>query len=207
MLPHPNLRVLAPNIKFFVNHNVKGIFEQGAYHCPGAEMAHLRTWVLAKLLWDPTLDGQKLIDEFIDGYYGPAAPHIRAYLKLIHDEVEASGDWLDCWSGDTAKFLSFQTLNKGWKYLKAAEAAVQGDSELHFRVQVTQLPVIYTFILRWDEMRYRAKYIGAEWPMPDSIETTFEDFMKVAKKKGITSLGEVHRNYERLEKAVKRAKK
>ncbi|MFW9997928.1 MAG: DUF4838 domain-containing protein, partial [Candidatus Odinarchaeota archaeon] len=31
ILPHPNLRVLGPNVKFFVDHNVKGIFEQGAY--------------------------------------------------------------------------------------------------------------------------------------------------------------------------------
>jgi hypothetical protein len=68
IMPHPNLRVLGPNVKFFVEHNVKGLFEQGAYTSNGAEMAELRAWVLAKLLWNPKLDGQQLIDEFIDGY-------------------------------------------------------------------------------------------------------------------------------------------
>jgi hypothetical protein len=92
ILPHPNLRVLGPNVRFFADHNVKGIFEQGAYTTNGAEMAELRAWVLAKLLWDPTRDGEKLVSEFIAGYYGPAAPEIGAYLKITHDAVEQSGD-------------------------------------------------------------------------------------------------------------------
>ena len=132
VLPHPNLRVLGPNVKFFADHNVKGIFEQGAYQSYGAEMAELRAWVLAKLLWDPTRDGQKLIDEFIEGYYGPAAPHIKAYLKITHDAVEQSGDWLGCFESHTAKFLSFDTLARGWQHLKAAEAAVQSDPACNF---------------------------------------------------------------------------
>ena len=100
IMPHPNLRVLGPNVKFFADHNVKGIFEQGAYTTSGAEMAELRAWVLAKLLWDPSRDGEALTNEFIEGYYGPAAPHIKAYLKVTHDAVEQSGDWLGCFEQD-----------------------------------------------------------------------------------------------------------
>ena len=207
VLPHPNLRVLGPNVKFFVDHNVKGIFEQGAYQSYGAEMAELRAWVLAKLLWDPTRDGQELVDEFIAGYYGPAGPHIREYLKITHDAVEASGDKLGCFSPHTAKFLSFEMLNKGWKRLKAAEAAVQDDPDLRFRVQVVQLPIMYAFMMRWDEMRDKCKTAGTDWPMPKSIETTFERFKNVAKKKNITRLNERQVGYGALEKALERARK
>ena len=206
-MPHPNLRVLGPNVKFFVDHNVKGIFEQGAYSTNGAEMAELRAWVLAKLLWDPTLDGQTLIDEFIDGYYGPAGPYIKAYLNVTHDAVEVSDDWLRCFSQHTAKFLSFETLNKGWTHLKAAEQAVQDDPELRFRVQVAQLPVLYVFMMRWDEMRETAQKAGADWPMPDSIQDAFEHFMRVAREKNITRLDEWNEGYGALEKALERAKK
>jgi hypothetical protein len=207
VMPHPNLRVLGPNVKFFVDHSAKGIFEQGAYGTYGAEMAELRAWVLAKLLWDPSRDGQQLIDEFIDGYYGPAGPHIKAYLKLTHDAVEASGDWLGCFSPHTAKFLSFEPLNKGWGHLKAAEAAVSDDPELRFRVQVAQLPIMYTFMMRWDEMRKQAAGRGVDWSMPDSIQEAFEHFKKVAKKKNITRLEEWRQGYGTLEKALERAKK
>jgi len=207
IMPHPNLRVLGPNVKFFVDHSVKGIFEQGAYTTNGAEMAELRAWVLAKLLWNPTLDGQALIDEFIAGYHGPAGPHIRDYLQVTHDAVEAAGDHLGCFSQHTAKFLSFETLNKGWAHLKAAEAAVQDDPDLRFRVQVAQLPVMYTFMMRWDEMRKACESSGGNWPMPESTQTCYEQFRQVADKDNVTRLNEGQVGFGTLEKALERAKK
>ncbi|NQT02409.1 MAG: DUF4838 domain-containing protein, partial [Planctomycetes bacterium] len=185
----------------------KGIFEQGAYTTNGAEMAELRAWVLAKLLWDPSRDGQQLIDEFIEGYYGPAAGQVRDYLNVTHDAVEASEDWLGCFEKNTAKYLSFETLSKGWKHLKAAEAAVKNDSDMRFRVQVAQLPVMYTFMMRWDEMRQKAGEIGADWPMPETIKGAFEEFMKTARKKNVTRLNEWNEGFGALEEALERAKK
>jgi len=207
ILPHPNLRVLGPNVKFFVDHNVKGIFEQGAYTSNGAEMAELRAWVLARLLWNPALDGQKLIDEFIGGYYGPAGPHIKDYLQIIHDAVEASGDHLGCFSEHTAKFLSFETLSKGWERLKAAEDAVQDNPDLRFRVQVAQLPIMYTFIMRWDDMHQACEAAGDDWPMPESIEATYEQFKEVARKNNVTRLNEWQDGFGNLDKALEQAKK
>jgi len=207
IMPHPNLRVLGPNVKFFADHNVKGIFEQGAYTTNGAEMAELRAWVLAKLLWNPNLDGRKLIDEFIEGYYGPAAPHFKAYLKVTHDAVEAAGDHLGCFSAHTAKFLSFETLSKGSEHLKAAEQAVQNDPDLQFRVQVAQLPVIYTFLMRWNEMRKTAQAANADWPMPDSAQTAYDHFTKIANRNSVTGLREGQQGYGPLDEALKRTKK
>jgi len=207
IMPHPNLRVLGPNVKFFADHSVKGIFEQGAYTTNGAEMAELRAWVLAKLLWDPSRDGDALTNEFIEGYYGPAAPHIKAYLEVTHDAVAKSRDWLGCFEKFTAKFLSFDTLARGWEHLAQAETAVRGDPDLHFRIQVAQLPVMYTFMMRWDEMREAAQKASADWPMPESIQETYDRFMLVARKKNITRLDEWNEGFGNLDKALKRAEK
>jgi hypothetical protein len=206
VMPHPNLRVLGPNVKFFVDHNVKGIFEQGAYQSYGSEMAELRAWVLAKLLWDPSHDGELLTSEFIEGYYGPAATDIKAYLKITHDAVEASGDWLGCFESHTAKYLSFDTLSRGWQRLKAAEAAVQNDPALQFRVQVAELPVLYVFIMRWNDLRAAAQAANADWPMPASIQDTYDQFMTIAKKKNVTRLNEGTAGFGPLERALERAK-
>ena len=205
VMPHPNLRVLGPNVKFFADHNVKGIFEQGAYQSYGSEMAELRAWVLAKLLWEPTRDGEKLANEFIEGYYGPAAPEIKAYLKTTHDAIEQSGDWLGCFESHTAKFLSFDTLARGWQHLQAAEAAAQSDPTLQFRVQVAELPVMYTFILRWNDLREAAKAAGADWPLPPSAKETYDQFLTIAKKKNVTQLSEGRQGFGELEKALERA--
>lgn len=202
IMPHPNLRVLGPNVKFFADHNVTGIFEQGAYTTYGAEMAELRAWVLAKLLWDPTRDGEALVNEFLSGYYGPSAPSIKAYLKVMHDGVEASGDWLGCFEAHTAKFLSFDNLARGWQHLKAAEQTAADDPDLRFRVQVAQLPVMYTFMMRWKQMREDAKAGSAEWPMPDSIQETYDQFMAIAKKKNVTRLNEWQEGFVALDQAL-----
>jgi len=201
-LPHPNLRVLGPNVKFFADHNVTGIFEQGAYTTMGADMAELRAWVLAKLLWDPSRDGEALVNEFVEGYYGPAAPHIKAYLTITHDAVEASGDWLGCFQETNAKFLSLDTLSQGWSCLQAAEQAVANDPDLRFRVQVAELPALYAFMMRWKNLRETAQSTNAKWPMPDTIQAAFDQFMVIARKKNVTRLNEWQDGFGNLEKAV-----
>ena len=207
VLPHPNLRVLGPNVKFFVAHNVKGVFEQGAYGTGGAEMAELRAWVLAKLLWKPDLNAQRLIDEFLAGYYGPAGAHVAAYLKVIHDAVEASRDPLGCFSAHTAKFLSFETLSAGWAHLAKAEAAVKDKRDLLQRVRVAQLPAMYAFMMRWKEMRARAKALKAPWPMAESIDEAYKRFAAVAEAAKIARLNEWQKGFGPLKQAVARAKK
>ncbi len=190
VLPHPNLRVLGPNIKFFVEHGVKGIFEQGAYQSYGSEMAELRAWVLAKMLWNPSLDSQKLIDGFIDGYYGPAGTHVRAYLKLTHDAVDASGDRLGCFSPATAGFLSPQTLRDGMKLLEKAEEAAGNDQALRHRVQVAQMPILYAFLVQWDQLREQARTDGVEWPVAETDKAVYERFMRIAKAANVTKVAE-----------------
>ena len=125
--PHPNLRVLGPNIRFFVDHGVRGIFEQGAYTSLGAEFAELKAWVLAKLLWNPRLDDQALVREFVNGYYGAAAPPMLEYIQLIHDEAEAKDTYLTCFSSVTAEFLNMTMLAQADRLLAQAEAAVKDD--------------------------------------------------------------------------------
>ncbi|HNQ24196.1 MAG TPA: DUF4838 domain-containing protein [Phycisphaerae bacterium] len=190
ILPHPNLRVLGPNVRFFAEHGVKGVFEQGAYQSYGSEMAELRGWVLAKLLWDPSRDPQKLIDEFVSGYYGPAAEPIRAYLQLTHDAVDASGDPLGCYSPPDAKFLSLKTLTEGWRLLQAAETAAGEDQALRQRVQVVQLPLMYAFLVRWDALRSEAKAGGVAWPLEDNKRAVYDRFMAIAQAENITMVSE-----------------
>ncbi len=206
LLIHPNLRVLGPNVKFFVDHNVKGLFEQGCYNTYGGEMAELRGWVLAKLLWNPSLDGQKLIDEFLAGYYGPAAPALREYIELTHNAVEASGDWLGCFSGLDAKFLTFDLLNRGIGILKKAEQAVGSDPDLLLRVRAAELPILYVLIMRWDDMLYQAQQAKVSWPFAQAIDQVFEEFKVIAQQKNITRLMEWQEGYGVLEQAVQNAK-
>ncbi len=188
--PHPNLRVLGPNIRFFCDHGVKGIFEQGAYQSPGAELAELKAWVIARLLWDPSRDPEALIDEFCTGYYQAAGPHIRRYIDELHDTAEASGHYLGIGSGPNAPFLSLELMAKAEELFNQAEAAVGDDAELLNRVRLARLPVRYIWAMRWHEFQAEAQDNGIDWPGPDSYTGNAETFMEIARANAVTKLSE-----------------
>jgi len=96
LLPCPNLRVIEPNIRYFVANNAIGIFMQAAGNALGAELSDLRNYLMANLLWDPTKSGQKLIDEFLDLHYGRSAEPIRRFINLTHEHALASGLHPNC---------------------------------------------------------------------------------------------------------------
>ena len=86
--PHANWTVLKPNLLTYMENGAAGYMGQGASHIHGTEFAELRAWVLAKLMWEPSQDVDKLIDEFLDGYYGPAAGPIREYITTLQNSVD-----------------------------------------------------------------------------------------------------------------------
>jgi hypothetical protein len=177
--PHPNWFSLGPNVRFFHQHGVRGLFEQGAYQSFGAEMAELRAWVLARLLWDPYQDDQKLIDEFLDGYYGkPAARYIRQYMRLMAQR--AKGVYLTCFASPTAPFLNFDTLSRAERLWEQAEEAAKNDPERRWRVRIGRLPLRYVWLVRWTQLRSECLLAGAKWPLPTSRKAVADEWYALA---------------------------
>lgn len=188
--PHPNLAVLGPNIRLFVRRNVRGVFEQGAYQSWGSEMAELRAWMLAKLLWDPALDEDRLREEFLAGYYGPAAGPMESYLEGLEEAVAKSGDALGCYSPADAKFLSFETLARSWARLGSAERKARRSKEYVRRVRRATLPVAYVVLTRWDPLKEEARKTGKKWPWPASREEFLARFLDGARREEMTMISE-----------------
>ena len=88
-LPFPNLRAQSANFRTFVRSNGRGIFMQGC--AENTELSDLRVYVMTALIWDPSRDIDPLIDEFLALYYQQAAPPIRRWIDLFHDQAVASG--------------------------------------------------------------------------------------------------------------------
>jgi hypothetical protein len=189
--PHPNYGVLAPNIRLFVGHNVRGVFEQGAYQSWGSEMAELRAWTLAKLLWNPRLDEGRLREEFLAGYYGPAAGIMDDYLEGLEDALSRAGDALGCYSPTEAKFLSFPTLARSWTLLQTARfKAARRSAEYARRVERSSLPVAYAVLSRWDELRDEARRTEAHWPWDGARDEFLRWFLEKARSESITMISE-----------------
>ena len=174
--PHPNWFVLGPNVRFFARHNVRGLFEQGAYQSFGSEFSELRAWVLAQLLWDPEQDDRALIQEFIEGYYGAAAPQIRAYLALMH---EASEGWkLTCFSKTETPFFNLEVMPEAERLWREAQGAVAGDAELEARVRLGRVWLGYVWISLWQKLSEEAAHAGVSWPLGASRNDYARDWLR-----------------------------
>lgn len=199
--PHPNLRVLGPNVRFFVEHGAKGIFEQGAYQSPGAEFAELRVWVLAKLLWEPSRDGKALVDEFLGGYYEDAAPALSEYIDLMHDACEASGHHLGCFSPNTAPFLNLETLTAAGALFDRAEQAVADKPDALDRVRILRQGLSYVWVTRYYELQQRARLAGVAWSGLEDYVGAARTLVEFLKAHGVTKVNEWN-PFEQFEQQV-----
>ncbi len=175
--PFPNFDSLQSNVKFFVRHGVKSLFEQGNYSSGGSgEMEPLRAYVLAKLLWNPETDVQKHINEFVNAYYGKAAPKIFTYIETIHRPVREKGLHIHIFDKPNSAYLSEDVMNAGEKILNEAEGLAEND-DIRFRVQVARLPVWYVKIAN-DRVTGDAK--------TDLVKR----FVAIARKEGVSNVSE-----------------
>jgi hypothetical protein len=148
LLPFPNQRVRRENIRFFVRHNVKGIFEQDTYNSPHSELAELGGYLTAKFLWNPDYDEETAIDEFLAGYYERAADPIRAYLNMIHDKVARENIHVNIWAEPDSPHLTDEMLAEADKLWERAESTVSDDPMLLERVKRSRMSVDYAIVER-----------------------------------------------------------
>lgn len=143
-VPFPNLRGMAANLRFYRDIGVEGVFLQGMGHSGGGgELSLLRPYYLMHLAWDPDRDPDALVDEFLAGYHGAAAPPLRAYLDLLHDEVEREDIHMHLYTNPAQGYLSDTVLAEANRLFDEAEALVADDPERLDRVKVARLPLAY----------------------------------------------------------------
>ncbi len=146
--PFPNLRVLQPNLEFFTDKGCRLMFQQGS-GAALSEFVDLRSYMIAKLLWDPEQDPEEIMKDFLYGYYGDAAPFLADYIELLHDELEISGDNLWIYGYPYSGIDSY--LRPGlipvYKDLfDRAELAVDGDPAILDRVLFARLPLDFAIL-------------------------------------------------------------
>ena len=146
--PFPNLHVLQPNIRFFVRHGVRRHFQQ-TNTSPGHEFSELKSYLLARLLWNPDTAVDAVMDDFLDGYYGKAGPFIRGYIDALGGALGRTGAKLDIYeppavhAGD---YLSAADVAAYNVLFDKAEAAAAGDPDRLARVKTARLPLMYAML-------------------------------------------------------------
>jgi hypothetical protein len=143
--PFPNFHILQANMQLFKKNNVNMHFSQIG-GSKGGDFSELRSFVVAKLMWDVNCNVDSLIQSFLKGYYGDAAPFLYQYMKL--QEGALLGSRIPLWIYDTPithknGMLNANLIPRYRKLFDQAEEAVKLDSIFLKRVQQQRLTIQY----------------------------------------------------------------
>lgn len=147
--PFPNFQVLQPNIQLFAKYNTKMMFQQGAGRRQASEFGELRSYLIAKLLWNPYINIDSVMNDFLSGYYGNAGKFIKLYIDFMQSELLKSDAQLNIY-GDPIEsmnnYLSPELIDKYNTIFNDAESSVSCEPEFLNRVKTARLPLTYAML-------------------------------------------------------------
>lgn len=160
--PNQNLNGLARDIRFYGTHGVNGVMVQCDYQGRGGELAELRQYLCAQLLWDPERDPMQVREEFCRGYYGEASDAVLEFLRLM-DRVSESTDTHAFGAWDPQNTVTSDFCRDALKILGTAQAASRSSSVTN-RINKLMLPFWYM------QLTYPTKYGLSEADAPTVLK-------------------------------------
>lgn len=150
LTPFPNFHVLQPNIMFFKDNGVNMMFQQGSGGS-WSDLSDIKQYLITKLLWNPELNSDSIVDHFIRSYYADAAPFIKEYYELTHQQLIEKQDSqnLDIYGFPVFYYnahLRPELLVKYRDLMDYAEEAVAFDSIYLTRVLRARIPVDFAYL-------------------------------------------------------------
>ena len=199
LAPFPDFHTFQPNLQYFAQHRVEAVFEQGSGEDPGL-FDELRCYMLAKLLWNPDADVKAIQQDFLQGYYGTAAPDIARYINSMQQALQQSHARLDIYGNPldaSNSWLSPDSLASYHQLLKQAMDAVQKTPALYMRVQKVYLSYLYVRLLQaWfygtDAHGAFIENAAGKWVPDPQTERDLQQFQQITQQMGIRYLNEDH---------------
>ena len=208
--PFPNLHVLQPNIQFFAENGVNAMFEQGNREI-GGEFAALRSYLISKLLWDPYLNVDSVMNDFLSGYYGAAGKTIRQYIDLLREELIKGGKPLRIFGSPNEAATTYLTPNLLLKYnllLDEAEKLVSDSAEILERVRIARLPLMYATMEQakknFTGQNGLFEKVNGKWEAKTQIRNMVDEFTDLCKREGVTQVKEWSTTPEEYRSAMHR---
>lgn len=194
--PFPNMQVLKDNTNYFYKAGLTGVFLQGTETEKG-EFADLKSYLLARQSWGTNANATTDADEFMQAYYGKAAPYIKSYQTALYDQLNKSNRVLDIYGEPTSEWNSWLTPELIDNYsilLDQAENAVANSSAQLKRVLLERLPLEFAVLQQARfygiEQHGIFNVDGSKWSIRPGFENKVTRFINSAQSAGIKNLNE-----------------
>jgi hypothetical protein len=131
---------IAPDLRYFAASGVDSVVPEAEF-CKSTpqNFMELQYYLGYQLMADVTLPEETLIKEYLAGCYGPAAPAMEEFLTLLRRSVKNEKQPLFYIFNRIRTYTDGAFLEKVYKLLKRAQAAVPPGSAYHRRVQQEML--------------------------------------------------------------------
>ena len=132
-VPMTNVSALIDNIRFYAELKVENYYaETQTIFTNLLSFTDLRWYVASTLLADPARDTEKLIAEFMELYYGKAAPPMTRYLNYLEKRMQEEKNPFGITAPALRSYLDKAFYHQAEKFFAEAEKAV-ADSPKHLR--------------------------------------------------------------------------
>ena len=176
-LPFPNLRSIGPNVRYFLRNNAKGVFMQANGNGLTGEFSDLRNYLISCLLWNPHLDDQAVLTEFVELHYESAAPAILAYINFLHENVEERNLHPRCFPSPEDVGLDAESAQRVFDYFQEA-LALAANSEIQARVEKASISA------------YKAMLVAGGEIQPQRRRVLIAEYIALCKRYGLTHTAE-----------------
>ena len=197
LTPFPVTPSFKPNIDFFIQQGISGVFEQGSADTY-SDMPELKAYVFARLLWNPTDNADSLVNTFLKGYYGKAAPVIAEYLSLLQTNIQSHATNLDIYGNPVnnhTDYLSPANMDTYSQLMDKAEQLTENDTSAFQHIQSLRLTQEYVYLQQAkffgkDRDGLFVKDAGNNFVIRPGLAKRVDQFIAMGNRAGIKELSE-----------------
>ena len=176
-LPFPNLRSIEPNVRYFLHNNAKGVFMQANGNGLTGEFSDLRNYLISHLIWNPHLDAETLLNEFVNLHYEAAAPPILEYITFLHDNAETKGLHPRCFPTPEDVGLDAESARTIFDYFQQALA-------------LTEKPEIQARVEKASITAYKAMLVAGGEMQPEKRRTLIDEYIALCERYNMSHAAE-----------------
>jgi len=149
-LPMPMPRNVIADIKFLnrPENKPKGMKWEG---WSSWNTSYLNYYIRGKMLWDAEADGEKILADFYEKFYGPAAPYIEKFYTAIENAI-VKAPFNTHEEELLPEIFSYKFVSKLMPYISQAEKAVKNSSPA-YRQRVKMARLTAEHVLLYSKMR------------------------------------------------------
>lgn len=153
---------IAESIPYLYANNVRAFFSQlpTVWGMDGA-----KAWLASRLLWDPSLSSQDLLEEYYTNFFGTAAEPMRAFYEFAEayrNVHTGPASWIKYYKNESGILFNPAALREMRAYIDRAEVVVAEDPIRAERVQVVS-----------DAFTFTEKYAKYEYARRDLVRSIF----------------------------------